>query len=74
MAAMLRRAADVLDPNAQEQQPPKRRQRITQDNGAADVASTASLDCVNDDCLVFILSFLPIDDLNSNIAVCNKRF
>jgi hypothetical protein len=66
-----RKACDD-DSKARELPPPKR-QRI-EENGAADVASTASLDCVNDDCLVFILSFLPIDDLNSNIAVCNKRF
>lgn len=38
-----------------------------------DVVIPPSLDCVNDDCLLLILSYMPADVLNS-VAICSKRW
>lgn len=62
-----RKACDD-DSNVQEQQPPTR-QRI-EESGAA----PASLESLNDDCLVLILSYLSMNDLNDNVVFCSPRF
>lgn len=69
VAAMLRRAADALDPS---EEPPRQRQRLEEAADAPAVTPT-SLDSLNEDCLVQILSYLPTEDLNNNIPFCNQR-
>lgn len=62
-------AADDSDP------PPsaKRRRVLDDTNEAGTSRHVASLDSVNDDCLLLMLSSLPTKDLNT-AAMCNRRF
>lgn len=52
---------------SEDHEPPNKRPRLQENRPAA------SLDSLNDDCILLVLSYLPTDDLNS-IAICSRRY
>jgi len=63
---MKSRKAASLEPG---DQPQAKRRKTDKQNSKAE----SRMDIVSDECLVPILSILPVDDLNT-VALCNRRF
>jgi hypothetical protein len=66
---MSSRAHVAAEPAEADEESPRQRRRLNEDNTAVD----ASLASVNDDCLILILSYLSTVDLNNSIPFCNQR-
>lgn len=58
-----REASELVDKG---DEPPSKRPRTTQD-------LVPSIECLNGDCLLLVLSYLPAEDLNS-MAICSRRY